>query len=120
MRTQRKSRNLAGQWRFALDRENKGIREKWHAKKLADTILLPGSTEESVIPVLEEASGGKAGKEFGVVYYPEFLREGTALRDFASPPFKVVGKHDSKGAEAVIKAYEGVEAPLKILPVRSA
>ena len=39
--------DLAGEWRFALDRENKGIRKQWFVKKLTDTIMLPGSTDEA-------------------------------------------------------------------------
>src|SRR5262249_26297226 len=36
--------------------------------------MLPGSVEHELVPVLEQASGGKAGKDFGVAYNPEFLR----------------------------------------------
>lgn len=43
----RESIDLAGRWRFALDRENKGIRERWFAGDLADAIHLPGSTDEA-------------------------------------------------------------------------
>lgn len=34
--------DLAGEWKFALDRNDTGIDEKWFAKNLADKILLPG------------------------------------------------------------------------------
>ena len=48
----------------------------------------------SVIPVLEETSGKKAGTDFGVCNNPEFLREGTAVMDFNSPSKTVIGELD--------------------------
>src|SRR2546421_8364039 len=44
--------------------------------------MLPGSVESVAKPALEESSGKKAGKEFGLCVNPEFLREGTSLKDF--------------------------------------
>jgi len=38
---------LDGEWRFQLDGEDVGAREKWYAKKLADMITLPGTTDEA-------------------------------------------------------------------------
>jgi len=38
---------LAGQWRFALDVNNAGVKEKWFEKSLDDTIQLPGTTDEN-------------------------------------------------------------------------
>src|SRR4051794_11353217 len=52
--------------------------------------MLPGSTEEVVIPTLEKASGSRAGRDFGVCFNPEFLREGTSIKDFYDPPFTVL------------------------------
>lgn len=56
--------------------------------------VLPGTTEETVIPELEKASGKRADESFGVCMNPEFLREGTAVADFFEPPFTVVGTRD--------------------------
>jgi len=41
------TRSLAGAWRFALDPHNAGIKEKWFTQTLADTIALPGTTDEA-------------------------------------------------------------------------
>jgi hypothetical protein len=38
---------LAGQWRFQLDPDKKGIEEKWFQTKLNDTARLPGTTDEN-------------------------------------------------------------------------
>ena len=53
--------------------------------------VLPGTTENIVIPALEAASGKKAGTHFAVCFNPEFLREGTAVEDFFEPPCTVLG-----------------------------
>jgi len=82
--------------------------------------MLPGSTEESVIPMLERSSGRQAGHDFGVSYNPEFLREGSAVCDFHHPPFTLIGRFDGRGAEIAAELYAGVDAPLLIAPLRVA
>src|SRR6267378_1217329 len=62
----------------------------FHWVVLRSTVL-PGTTDNLVLPALERASGKKAGSDFAVCYNPEFLREGTAMKDFFHPPFTVLG-----------------------------
>jgi len=59
-------------------------KDSYHSVVVRSTIV-PGSTEEACIPVLEQTSGKTAGKEFGVGYFPEFLRESTAIADNYAP-----------------------------------
>jgi len=47
MERTRETISLAGEWRFELDRENKGIAENWFAKELPEAISLPGTTDEA-------------------------------------------------------------------------
>jgi GDP-mannose 6-dehydrogenase len=82
--------------------------------------VLPGSTETRFIPILEQASRRAAGKDFGVAFNPEFLREGTAVDDFFHPPFNVIGQYDECGAQAAARLYEGIEAPLIVAPLKVA
>src|SRR5689334_503229 len=78
--------------------------------------MLPGTTEEIVIPALESTSNKKAGKDFGVAVNPEFLREGTSLKDFYAPPFTVIGSQDEATAAAVQQLYANIDAPLHAVP----
>ncbi len=82
-----------------------------HTVVIRSTIL-PGTMRRMVIPVLEEASGKKAGKDFGVCNNPEFLREGSAVVDFAFPSKTVIGELDGVSGDAVAALYAKVNAPL--------
>jgi GDP-mannose 6-dehydrogenase len=64
----------------------------FHLIALRSTVL-PGTTETTVIPALEAASGKREGIDFAVCFHPEFLRECTAVADFFAPPFTVLGSH---------------------------
>jgi hypothetical protein len=48
--------NLEGFWRFGLDRENRGLKEKWFEKDLTQTIHLPGTTDEAKYGTLKVGS----------------------------------------------------------------
>jgi GDP-mannose 6-dehydrogenase len=65
----------------------------FHWVVLRSTVL-PGTTDRVVTPIVERTSGKKAGQDFAVCYNPEFLREGTAIKDFFQPPFTIVGSAD--------------------------
>jgi len=82
-----------------------------HTVVIRSTIL-PGTMREIVIPTLEESSNKKAGADFGVCNNPEFLREGSAVRDFADPPKTVIGELDRAGGDQVATLYEKLDAPL--------
>jgi GDP-mannose 6-dehydrogenase len=82
-----------------------------HTVVIRSTIL-PGTMRKSVIPTLEEFSGKHAGKDFGVANNPEFLREGTAVADFRSPPKTVIGELDPGSGELLAQIYKEINAPL--------
>ena len=69
----------------------------------------PSTTLEVMVPEIEMVSGKKMGKDFGVCFNPEFLREGTAIADFDAPPKTVIGANDERAAEVVKKLYEPVD-----------
>jgi GDP-mannose 6-dehydrogenase len=82
-----------------------------HTVVIRSTIL-PGTMQNTVIPTLEQASGKKAGVDFGVCNNPEFLREGSAVKDFRSPPKTVIGELDKASGDILATLYGHLEAPL--------
>jgi GDP-mannose 6-dehydrogenase len=82
-----------------------------HTVVIRSTIL-PGTMRNLVLPVLEEASGKKAGVDFGVCNNPEFLREGSAVKDFQAPPKTVIGEIDKVSGDMLASLYEKLDAPL--------
>ena len=60
------------------------------------------------------------GEHFGLCSNPEFLREGTSLKDFAEPPFTLIGASDDRAAAALRVLYAGVAAPIHVTPIRVA
>jgi GDP-mannose 6-dehydrogenase len=82
--------------------------------------MLPGSIESVAQPALESASGKKAGKDFGLSVNPEFLREGTSLKDFYAPPFTLIGTDDEQTAAVVSGLYAGIDAPIFTTSTRTA
>lgn len=79
-------------------------KKSFHLIALRSTVL-PGTTENVVVPALEAASGKKAGTDFATCFHPEFLREGTAVADFFAPPFTVLGGHNAEHLAALRELY---------------
>ncbi|MCL4299810.1 MAG: UDP-glucose/GDP-mannose dehydrogenase family protein [Anaerolineae bacterium] len=84
---------------------------KYHVVAVRSTVL-PGTVMGEVIPLLEEASGGKVGADFGVCSNPEFLREGTAVADFYQPAFTLIGQWDERSGDRVAAVYQNIDAPI--------
>ncbi len=82
--------------------------------------MLPGTVETLVVPTLENASGKKAGLDFGICINPEFLREGSSLKDFYAPPFTLIGTDEPNTAELMQSLYADIDAPLFVTSLRTA
>jgi GDP-mannose 6-dehydrogenase len=82
--------------------------------------LLPGILEEKLVPLLSESAGTALGERIRLCNNPEFLREGTAIRDFDRAPFVLVGVTDVWDAEPVTSLYEGVRCPRYVTDSRTA
>ena len=82
--------------------------------------ILPGTTADVITPALEAASGKKAGIDFGVATNPEFLREGSAIKDFLNPPMTVLGVNDPESEAVMRELYSWVSAELFAVPVYAA
>ena len=77
----------------------------YHVVVVKSTVI-PGTTDEVVLPLLEEFSGKNAGPDFGVGMNPEFLREGEAIEDFMEPDRIVLGGIDDRTLEIMQNIYE--------------
>jgi GDP-mannose 6-dehydrogenase len=99
----------------------RALREKstYHVVVVRSTVL-PGTTHGVVIPALERESGKRYGEGFGVSVNPEFLREGTALRDFRKPPLTLVGHNHAADASGTLALYQAIDAPLVCTSIRVA
>ena len=88
----------------------------WHTVVYRST-MLPGTCENLLIPILEQSSGKRVGVDFGVCVNPEFLREGTSVRDFFEPPKTVVGQSDARAGDLVMHIYDGLAGPRFRVPL---
>lgn len=99
----------------------KALREKevYHSVVIRSTIV-PGSTESACIPVLEKTSGKKAGVGFGVGYYPEFLRESTAIADSYDPGLVVFGFMDEPTGQILADLNKDMPCAVNKVDIRTA
>ncbi|MHA1718512.1 MAG: UDP-glucose dehydrogenase family protein [Promethearchaeota archaeon] len=72
---------------------------------IVKSTVVPGTTLKTVKPILEEFSGKKAGKDFGIAMNPEFLREGLAVSDNIDPDSIVIGTQDEKSKNMLKEIY---------------
>ncbi|HEY7331593.1 MAG TPA: nucleotide sugar dehydrogenase [Candidatus Limnocylindria bacterium] len=82
--------------------------------------VLPGTTDELVRPAIEASSGMRAGEDFGLAMNPEFLREGSSIRDFYEAARTIIGADDERSADQVRAAYAGLDSPFEVVPIRTA
>jgi GDP-mannose 6-dehydrogenase len=95
------------------------LKQERHTVVIRST-MLPGTVEGLVVPTLEASSGKRAGTDFGVCINPEFLREGSSLKDFNAPPFTLIGADDAQTANLVRELYTDIQAPLFVTALKTA
>jgi UDPglucose 6-dehydrogenase len=85
-------------------------RDAYHLVVVKSTVV-PGTTDEVLVPLLEDASGKSAGESFGVAVNPEFQREGTAVDDFMNADKIVLGTAgDDRALDRLAAVYEPLVA----------
>jgi UDPglucose 6-dehydrogenase len=82
--------------------------------------IVPTTTDSVVRPILEDSSGKTAGVDFGLCMNPEFLQEGTALKDSMEPSRIVVGSLDKKSEDMLMRLYAPIETEKIRTDLRSA
>ncbi len=91
-----------------------------HHTVVIRSTMLPGTIESVVIPTLVQHSEKQVGIDFGVCINPEFLREGSSLKDFYAPPFTLIGADDEETTATVRALYSGIDAPVIATSVKTA
>lgn len=94
-------------------------KDGFHSVVIRSTIV-PGSCDETCIPTLERESGKTAGQDFGVGYYPEFLRESTAIEDYYDPGLIVFGAMDEGTAEILTDLNKDLPCKIHVVDLRTA
>jgi GDP-mannose 6-dehydrogenase len=94
-------------------------KNQWHTVVIRSTVM-PGTIDTQVIPAIEASSGLTHGKHFAVCSNPEFLREGTSIKDFRDPPFTLVGAMNPEHAKPVVALYDKVKASCHVVELRVA
>jgi GDP-mannose 6-dehydrogenase len=91
----------------------------YHVFVVRSTVL-PGTVDETVGPLLERNSGKARGRDFDLCFQPEFLREGSSIRDYDNPPFTVVGTDSARAAAVVREVFARLQCEFRVCSVRTA
>lgn len=97
--------------KWAFTEIGKALKKKsgYHNVVLTSTVL-PGSTRQALVPILERESGKMAGADFGVCYSPEFIALGSIINDFLNPDFTLIGELDDRCGSQLEELYSRVVA----------
>ncbi|MDP1652036.1 MAG: nucleotide sugar dehydrogenase [Rhodocyclaceae bacterium] len=82
--------------------------------------LVPGTVEGVLRPIIEHESGKKDGIDFHLCFQPEFLREGSSIRDYDKPPFTIVGANSEVPVELLRQLFGNLPCQLYATSIRSA
>lgn len=93
-------------------------KNRFHVVTIRSTVL-PG-TNEKFGKIVEEVSGKKRGKHFSIVSNPEFLREGSAVKDYYNPSVTVIGGDHEQAVEMVASLYKELDAPIEKTEIKIA
>lgn len=82
--------------------------------------LVPGTVEDVLRPSIEAASGKKEGVDFHVCFQPEFLREGSSIKDYDKPPYTIVGANAEAPAIKLRRIFGHLPCEFYTTSVRAA
>ena len=95
------------EWAFKEIGKALAKKNTYHNVVLTSTVL-PGSTRQAILPILERESGKRAGTGFGLCYSPEFIALGSIIRDFLNPDFTLIGELDERCGGELEELYSRV------------
>ena len=94
-------------------------KREFHTVVVRSTVL-PGTLEDHIGPILEKESGKRSGVDFGLAFQPEFLREGSSIRDYDEPPFTVVGANHAYPVDRLRALFGHLPCPFHVSSIRAA
>lgn len=93
-------------------------KESFHIIAIRSTVT-PG-TGKKFAEIVEQISGKKRNIDFAIVSNPEFLREGTSVRDYYHPPLTLIGSEHRQTAEMIALLYKDLPAEIVITDIKIA
>ncbi len=91
----------------------------YHLIVIRSTIF-PGTLEEVIQPIIEKHAGKKAGEGYDICFQPEFLREGSSIRDYDNPPMTVVGTGSERATEKMRDIFAHLPCAFITTDIRTA
>lgn len=82
--------------------------------------LVPGTVEDVLRPIMQSESGKHDGVDFHLCFQPEFLREGSSIRDYDKPPFTIVGANSAEPAERLRQLFGHLPCQFYTTSIRAA
>jgi UDPglucose 6-dehydrogenase len=82
--------------------------------------IIPTTTENVIVPLIEQYSLKKVGHDFGVCFNPEFLRDKHAIEDFMNPDRIVIGEYDKRSGDVLEELYSTFKCPIIRTDTRTA
>ncbi len=94
-------------------------KQGYHVFVLRSTVT-PGTLEDIMRPIIEKTSGKKDGVDFDLCFQPEFLREGTSIKDYDNPPFTVIGTHSKQAKEKLKSLFGHLPCEFTVCSIKTA
>ncbi len=79
-------------------------KDGFHVVVIRSTVQ-PGTLVDKLAPILEDHSGKRNGTDFALCFQPEFLREGSSIKDYDNPPYTVIGTDSNDAAEVLRRIF---------------
>lgn len=93
-------------------------KDEFHIITIRSTVM-PGTCDK-IADIIEKSSGKKRNVGFAVVDNPEFLREGTAVKDYFNPPLTLIGSDNKEAAQKIASLYENLPGEIVISDLKVA
>ena len=82
--------------------------------------VLPGTVDATFRPLVEAHAGRRCGDGFDICFQPEFLREGSSIRDYDAPPFTVIGAESERAVQQLRQLFGKLPGPFVVCDIRTA